>query len=139
MPSPQGSRGTVWPVLCRAMHGWLKEHEGQRALIIDTDRPSWVSHETFYGHWMIALCLRLRWAQVKWLRSLFHSLCLQFQVDTAKQLAGKLRVCMDRDDSVMFFCQKWYANVSYAQKWFAFSKVVGTVKSEHGQACTSGT
>ena len=53
MPSPKGSRDTVWPLLCRAMHVWLKENEVQRALIIDTDRPSWVNHETFYGYWMV--------------------------------------------------------------------------------------
>ena len=93
---------TVWPELRRAMHGRLKENEAQRALIIDTDRPPWVSHETFYGHWMIALCFRLRWAREKWIRSLFHSLRLQFQVDTAEELARKLRVCMDRDDSIIY-------------------------------------
>ena len=48
------------------MHVWLKENEARRALIVDTDRPSWVSHEAFYGYWMVALCLRLRWAQEKW-------------------------------------------------------------------------
>ena len=84
------------------MHGWLKENEAQHALIIDIDRQSWVSHETFYGHWIIALCLRLRWAREKWIRSLFHSVCLQFQVDTAEELAGKLRVCMDRDESIIY-------------------------------------
>ena len=51
MPSLEGSRDTVWPELCRAMHGWLIENEAQRALIVDTDRPSWVSHEAFYGYW----------------------------------------------------------------------------------------
>ena len=102
MPSPEGSRGTVWPELCRAMHGWLKENEAQRALIVDTDRPSWVSHEAFYGYWMVALCLRLRWAREKWIRSLFRCLCMQFQVDTAVGLATKLRVCMDRDDSIIY-------------------------------------
>ena len=101
MPSLQGSQDTVWPDLCRAMHGWSKGNEAHRALIIVTDRPLWVSHETFYGHWMIALCLRLRWAREKWIRTLFHSLCLQFQVDTADELAGKLRTCMDRDDSII--------------------------------------
>ena len=42
MPSLEGSRDTVWPELCCAMHVWLKENEAhwQRALIIDTDRPS---------------------------------------------------------------------------------------------------
>ena len=35
MPSLQGSRDTVWPELCHAMHGWLKDNEAQRALIID--------------------------------------------------------------------------------------------------------
>ena len=63
MPSLKGSRSTVMSELCHAMHGWLKENEAQRALIIDTDRPSWVSHEAFYGRWMVALCLRLRWAR----------------------------------------------------------------------------
>ena len=62
MPSLEGSRGTVWPEPCRAMHGWLEEHEAQHALIVDTDRPPWVSHEAFYGYWMAALWLRLRWA-----------------------------------------------------------------------------
>ena len=103
MPSLKGSRDTVWPLLCRAMHVWLKEYEGQRAQIIDTDRPSWVNHEAFYGCciWMVALCLRLRWAREKWIRSLFRCLCMQFQVDTAVELAMKLRVCMDRDDSII--------------------------------------
>ena len=63
MPSLEGSRGTVWPELCRAMHVWLKEHEAHRwhALTVDTDRPLWVSHATFYayGYWMVALCLHL--------------------------------------------------------------------------------
>ena len=102
MPSLEGSRDTVWPELCRAMHGWLIENEAQRALIVDTDRPSWVSHEAFYGYWMVALCLRLRWAREKWIRSLFHCLCMQLQVDTAEELAVKLRVCMDRDDSIIY-------------------------------------
>ena len=66
MPSLKGSRDTVWPLLCRAMHVWLKENEVQRALIIDTDRPSWVNHEAFYGCWMVALCLCLCWAREKW-------------------------------------------------------------------------
>ena len=35
MPSLEGSRDTVWPELCCAMHGWLKENEAQHALIID--------------------------------------------------------------------------------------------------------
>ena len=65
MRSLEGSRDTVWLELCRAMHRWLKENEAQRALIVDIDRPSWVSHEAFYGYWMVALCLRLRWAQEK--------------------------------------------------------------------------
>ena len=78
MPSLEGSRDTVWPQLYRDMHGRLKENEAHRALIIDTDRPSWVSHEAVYGHWMVALCLRRRWARERWIRSLFHSLCLQF-------------------------------------------------------------
>ena len=42
----------------------------------------------------------------------------------------------------MGFCQKWSAKLSYVQKWLTIldiSKVVGTVKSEYGQACTSGT
>ena len=55
MPSAEGSRDTVWPELCCAMHDWLEENEAQRALIIDTDRPSWVSHEAFYVYWMVAL------------------------------------------------------------------------------------
>ena len=38
MPSLEGSRGTVWPGLCRAMRVWLEENEAPRALIIDTDR-----------------------------------------------------------------------------------------------------
>ena len=84
------------------MHAWLKENEAQRALIIDTDRPSWTSHEAVYGQWMVALCLRLRWVRERWIRSLFHSLCLQFQVDTAEELAVRLRVCMDRDDSIIY-------------------------------------
>ena len=62
-PSLEGSRDTVWPLLCCAMHVWLKENEVQRALIIDTDRPPWVNHEAFYGCWMVARCLRLRWAR----------------------------------------------------------------------------
>ena len=101
IPSLEGSWDTVWPLLCRAMHVWLKENEVQRALIIDTDRPSWVNHEAFYGCWMVTLCLRLRWAREKWIRSLFRCLCMQLQVDTAVELAMKLRVCMDRDDSIM--------------------------------------
>ena len=43
MPSLEGSRGTARLELCHA-------------LIIDTDRPSWVSHEARYGHLMVALC-----------------------------------------------------------------------------------
>ena len=101
MPSLKGSRDTAWPLLCRAMHVWLKGNEVQRALIIDTDRPSWVNHEAFYGCWMVALCRHLRWAREKWMRSLFRCLCMQFQVDTAVKLAMKLRVCMDRDDFIM--------------------------------------
>ena len=84
------------------MHGWLTENEAPRALIIDTDRPPWVSHEAFYGCWMFALCLRLRWAREKWIRSLFLCLCMQFQVDTTEDLAAKLRVCMDRDGSIIY-------------------------------------
>ena len=53
MPSLKGSRGTVWPLLCRAMQVWLKEYEAQRAQIIDTDRPSWVNHEVVYGQIMV--------------------------------------------------------------------------------------
>ena len=102
IPRLEGSRGTVLPLLCRAMRVWLKENEVRRALIIDTDRPSWVNHEAFYGCWMAAICLRLRWAREKWIRSLFRCLCMQFQVDAAVELAMKLRVCMDRDDSIIY-------------------------------------
>jgi hypothetical protein len=102
MPSLKGSRDTVWPLLCRAMQVWLKEYEAQRAQIIDTDRPSWVNHEVVYGQWLVALCLRLRWARERWIRALFRSLCMQFQVDTAEALATKLRVCMTRDDSIIY-------------------------------------
>ena len=94
MPSLEGSRDMVWPALCRAMHVWLKENEAQRALIVDTDRPSWVSHEAFYEYWMVALCLRLRWAQERWIQSLFRCLGMQFQVDTAEELAMQLLVCI---------------------------------------------
>ena len=95
----------VWPELCRAMHVWLMESETQCAQIssaIDTDRTPWVSHEAYYGYWMVALCLRRRWAQEKWIRGLLYCLCMQFQVDTAVALAEKLRVCMDRDDSMTY-------------------------------------
>ena len=54
MPSLEGSRDTVWPELCRAMHVWLKENEAQRALIIDTDRPSW-------GGYLTRLCMDNGW------------------------------------------------------------------------------
>ena len=62
MPTFHGSQETVWPELRCAMHSWLKENKAQLALVIDTNRPSWVYHEAFYGHWMIALCLCLHWA-----------------------------------------------------------------------------
>ena len=65
MPSLEGPRDTVWPELCGAMHGWLKENEAQRAQIIDTHRPLWVSHEACYGYWVVALCLCLCWAREK--------------------------------------------------------------------------
>ena len=68
MPSLKGSRGTVWPLLCCAMHVWLKESEVQLALIVDTDRLSWVNHEAFYGYLMVALYLRLCWARERWIR-----------------------------------------------------------------------
>ena len=60
MPSLEGPQDTAWPELCRAMHVCLKGNEAQRALIVNTDRLSWGSHEAFYGYWMVALCLRLR-------------------------------------------------------------------------------
>ena len=59
MPSLKGSWDMVWPLLCHAMHVWLKEYKGQRKQIIDTDRLLWVNHEVIYGHWMLALCLCL--------------------------------------------------------------------------------
>ena len=102
MPILEVSRDTVWPRLCHAMHGWLTKSESRRAKTIDTDMPSWVSHEAFDGYWMVALCLRLRWAQEKWIRSLFCCLCMQFQVDTTLALAERLRVCMARDDSIIY-------------------------------------
>ena len=37
MPSLEGSRDTVWPELCCAMHVWFKGNEAQRALIVDID------------------------------------------------------------------------------------------------------
>ena len=102
MPSLEGARDTAWPELRRAMHDWLKEKVAQRALIIDTDRPPWVSHEAIYGRWMVAMCLRLRWAREKLISSLVRCLCVQFQVHTAEELAATLCVCMDRDDSVIY-------------------------------------
>ena len=92
------------------MHAWLKEIEAHCALTIDTDRPSWGSHEAVYGQWLVALCLRLRWVRERWIRSLFHSLRLQFQVDTAEELAVKLRVRMDRGNSSI------YVGVSFRSK-----------------------
>ena len=89
MPSREGSRGTARPRLCRAMHGWLKKAEARRAKMIDTDRLSWLSHEAFYGNWMVALCFQFRWAHEKWIRSLFRCLGMQFQVNTAEALAEK--------------------------------------------------
>ena len=80
MPSLEESRDTVWPEFRGAVHGWLKETEAQRALIVDTDKPLWVSHEAFFGYRMVALCLRLRWAREKWIRSLLRCLCMQFHL-----------------------------------------------------------
>ena len=85
-----------------AMHVLLTGNKAQRAQITETDRPSWVYHETYYGYWMVALCLRLCWAREKWFRSLFRHLCMQFQVDTAVAWAEKLRICMDCDDSMIY-------------------------------------
>ena len=95
MPSLKGLQGMVWPLLCCVMHVWLKENEVQCALIIDTDRPSCANHETFYGCWMVTLCLCLHLVREKWIRSLFRCFCMQFQVDTADALAEQLHVCMD--------------------------------------------
>ena len=50
----------------------------------------------------LCCAMRLRWAREKWIRSLFCCLCMQFQVDNAEELAVKLRVCMDRDDSIIY-------------------------------------
>ena len=57
---------------------------------------------------MVALCLHLRWAREKWIRSLFRCLCMHFQVDAADALAEKLRVCIDRDDSVVYVAFSLY-------------------------------
>ena len=114
MPSLEGSWDMVWPLLCCAMHVWLKANEVRHALTSDTDRPLWVNHEAFYGCWMVSLvtrCLCLCWAWEKWIRSLVCCRCLQFQVDTAVELAMKLHVCMDCDDSIIHvgfgFHLKW--------------------------------
>ena len=95
MTSPKGLGDTVWPLLCCAMHVWLKENEVQHALIVDAHRLPWVNHEAYYGYWMVALCLHLCWARERWISSLFCSLCMQVQVDIAVELATKLHVCMD--------------------------------------------
>ena len=83
MPSLEGLRDTVRPLLCRAMHVWLKKNEVRRALIIDTDRPPWVNHEAFYGCWMVALCLHLRWAREKWIR-IYRDFAVHFTHDRHK-------------------------------------------------------
>ena len=92
-----------------------KEAHVQRAPIIDTDRPPRVSHKALYGCWMVALCLRLRWARENLIRSLFRCLGMQFQVDTstAEELAARLCACMDRDDSIIYVGFSFSSNRPY--------------------------
>ena len=47
-------------------------------------------HEEFYVQHtiMLEMCLRMRWARDTWVRMMFQSLCEQFYVDTAVDLAN---------------------------------------------------
>ena len=102
MPTITGSRKTVWPSLCAAMHVWSETLVMDRAKILHIERTSWKQHEEFYKQSMLGICLRLRWARETWARGIFRRLCDQFCVDTAVDLASALLVCMTRNDSVVY-------------------------------------
>ena len=102
MPTITGSRKTVWPSLCAAMHAWSEPLVTDRAAILNTERTSWIQHEEFYKQSLLEICLRLRWARETWARGIFRRLCDQFCVDTAVDLASALSVCMPRNDSIVY-------------------------------------
>jgi hypothetical protein len=102
MPTITGSRKTVWPSLCAAMHVWSETLVMDRAAILNIERTSWIQHEEFYKQSLLGICLRLRWARETWARGIFTRLCNQFCVDTAVDLASSLSVCMTRNDSIVY-------------------------------------
>ena len=102
MPTITGSRKTVWPSLCAAMHVWSKRFAMGRAEILHIERTSWKQHEEVYKHSMLGICLQLRWASQTWARGIFRRLCDQFSVDAAVDPASALLVCMKRNDSIVY-------------------------------------
>ena len=99
MPTITGSRKTVWPSLCAAMHIWSETLVMDRANILHIERTSWRQHEEFYKQSLLGICLRLRWARETWARGIFRRLCDQFCVDTAVDLASALSASMTRNYS----------------------------------------
>ena len=101
-PTITGSRKTVWPSLCEAMHVWGNTLVMDREEILHIERTSWRRHEQFYKQSLLGICLRLRWAREKWARRIFTRLCDQFCVVTAVELASVLTACMEENNSIVY-------------------------------------
>jgi len=56
MPTITGSRKTVWPSLCAAMHAWSETLVMDRAEILHIERTSWRRHEEFYKQSLLGIC-----------------------------------------------------------------------------------
>ena len=50
-----GSRKTVWPSLCAAMHMWHERLVMDRAEILHIEQPGWKRHEELYMHSMLGI------------------------------------------------------------------------------------
>ena len=57
MPTITGSRKTVWPSLCVAMHAWSETLVMDRAAILNTERTSWIQHEEFYKQSLLGIIM----------------------------------------------------------------------------------
>ena len=56
-PTITGSRKTVWPSLCAAMHVWGNTLVMDREEILHIERTSWRRHEQFYKQSLLGICL----------------------------------------------------------------------------------
>ena len=79
-----------WPALCKAANDWSASFSSRRKVILDQPRTSWQQHIQLYCANVLGVVLRMYFAKERWLRRLYQHLCIQYQCNTAIELARQL-------------------------------------------------